>query len=138
MTGQMDRGAGPRSLSEIVNNGSSQGGSFTYDETTLRGLIKQWLDLAEHYDGSRQRVNLGAVDGPGLDFASKDLATAANTSGTAYMTYLAQNYEYCVKQAQLLQNTLDDYLGVEHQQVRDFLKTAEETGTEPPAPRSGV
>jgi hypothetical protein len=119
----LDRGAGPRTLSDIANSGSGEGGSFVYDEATLRSLISKWLELADHYQGSLKRVTLGSVTAPGLDFASEAHAKAANSSGKAYMIYLAQNYEYCVRQAQLLQNTLDDYLGVEHQSVTDFNKT---------------
>ncbi|HEX6356732.1 hypothetical protein [Actinophytocola sp.] len=132
--GKLERGAGLRSLSAIANSGSSEAGSFAYDEDTLRSLIKKWLELADHYEGSLKRVNLGEVKPPGLDFASERHAKAANSSGKAYMAYLAQNYEYSIQQAQLLQNTLDDYLGVEHHSVADFNKTeVEETG-----PQAGI
>jgi hypothetical protein len=130
----LDKGAGLRSLSKIANSGTSENGSFVYDEDTLRSLIKKWLELADHYELSLKRVNLGNVTPPGLDFASEAYTNAANTSGKAYMAYLAQNYEYSCQQAQLLKNTLDDYLGVEHQSVADFNKTeVEETG-----PQAGI
>lgn len=47
------------------------------------------------------------------------------------MTYLSKNFEYCLEQAQKLQNTLDDYLGVEHRNVSDFLKSV-------PEPQAGL
>jgi hypothetical protein len=137
MTGQLDRGTGPRSLTEIVNNGPSQGGGFVYDEATLGTLIQRWLDLADHYARSRAQIQLGVAEPPGLDFASKDHVDAANQSGTAYMTYLGKNFEYCVRQAQLLQNTLDDYLGVEHRNVTDFLTVDPETSARP-GPQAGM
>lgn len=138
MSGELDRGSGPRSLREIANSGSSEGGSFVYDEATLLSLINKWVELADHYQGSLKRTGLGAVAAPGLDFASEGVATSANTSGTAYMRYLEQNYNYCIRQAQLLQNTLDDYLGVEHRSVTDFEKTADQPEAEPAGPQPGL
>jgi hypothetical protein len=126
MDGTLGRGAG---LSEIANSGSGSGGSFAYDEATLRSLIGKWLELADHYLGSVNRISLGAVAGPGLDFASEALAASANSSGGAYRKYVVENHWYCVKQAQLLQDTLDDYLGVEHRSVIDFTRA----GTGPQA-----
>jgi hypothetical protein len=132
MTGELTRGAGPRGLSEIANSGQGEGGSFAYDEATLRSLVSKWLELADHYRGSLDRINLGSVEGPGLDFASEALAKSANKSGAAYTMYITKNYWYCVKQAQLMQDTLDDYLGVEHHSVIDFTRTgAESTGPQP-------
>lgn len=101
----------------------NEGGHFGYDEATLLSLINKWLELANHYRGSLKRTSLGAVDAPGLDFASEGMAQSANDSGTSYLRYLEQNYDYCIGQAQLLQNTLDDYLGVEHRSVTDLDKT---------------
>ncbi|MFL6119884.1 hypothetical protein [Actinophytocola sp.] len=131
MSGSLRHGSGPRSLSEIARSGGPTGsGSFVYDEATLRSLISKWVALADHYDGSMRRINLGAVEPPGLDFASEALSKSANTSGTAYLKYLEQNYRYCVEQAQLLQDTLDDYLGVEHQNVTELNKTDQPTGSQ--------
>jgi hypothetical protein len=122
MGGTLDR------LGEIANSGSSGGGGFTYDEATLRSLIGKWLELADHYLGSVNRISLGSVEGPGLDFASEALATSANSSSGAYRKYVVENYWYCIKQAQLLQDTLDDYLDVEHQSVIDFAKAGPQAG----------
>lgn len=130
MGGALDRGTGLRGLSEIANSGGS-GGSFAYDESTLRSLISKWLELADHYLGSVNRISLGSVEGPGLDFASEALAKSANSSGGAYRKYVVENYWYCIKQAQLLQDTLDDYLGVEHSSVIDFTKAS-------PGPQAGI
>jgi hypothetical protein len=70
------------------------------------------------------------VEPPGLDFASEAMSRSANASGTAYLKYLEQNYRYCVDQAQLLQNTLDDYLGVEHHNVVELDKPGQPTGNQ--------
>jgi hypothetical protein len=128
MGGALDRGTGPHSLSEIANSDSDGSGSFTYDEATLRSLIGKWLELADHYLGSVNRLSLGSVEGPGLDFASEALAKSANSSGATYRKYVVENYWYCIKQAQLLQDTLDDYLGVEHRSVIDFTKAGTQAG----------
>jgi hypothetical protein len=103
--------------------GMSEGGHFVYDEATLLSLIDQWVELANHYRGSLERTGLGAVDAPGLDFASEGVAKSANNSGTGYLRYLEQNHDYCIEQARLLRNTLDDYLGAEHRSVTDLEQT---------------
>jgi hypothetical protein len=99
-------------------------GGFAFDEETLRSMIKKWLTLADYYDTSSQVINMDAVTperlAPGLDIASRAQAAAALNSIQAYRTYLKKNRELCITQAQLLQVTLDDYLGREHQQVRHF------------------
>lgn len=132
--GELNREGLLNSLRDIANSGSGTG-SFVYDEPTLRSLITKWVELADHYDGSLGRTALGAVQAPGLDIASEALAKSANTSGTAYMKYLEQNFNYCVQQAQKLQDTLDDYLGVEHHNVLEMIKAgakdAQPDGSQP-------
>jgi hypothetical protein len=127
--GELNREGLLDSLRDIANSGSGPG-SFVYDEATLRSLITKWVELADHYDGSLSRTTLGTVQAPGLDVASEALAKSANTSGTAYMKYLEQNFQYCVEQAQKLQDTLDDYLGVEHHNVMELVKA----GSDQPQP----
>jgi hypothetical protein len=105
-----------------VTSGYTEGtivtGGFSYDQATLEDLIKEWLSLYDDYDRSyRDTRRLVLVEGPGLDFASDGLAGAANSYGEAYRRYLRQNREYCLTQAQLCQNALDDYLGVERRNV---------------------
>jgi len=129
MGGELNRGSGPRGLSDIANSGPSEGGTFVYDEATLRSLVTKWVELADHYHGSLNRTAMGAVQPPGKDFASEAMAGSANSSGKAYMVYLTRNYWYCIRQAQLLQDTLDDYLGVEHHNVIEFTKPVEPTGS---------
>jgi hypothetical protein len=132
--GELQQGSGPRSLSDIVAAGPGEGGSFVYDETTLRSLIVKWMQLAEHYNGSIHRGSLGTVDPPGKDFASDAMATSANTSGKAYLRYLTRNYWFCVDQAQVLQDALDDYLGTEHHSVLALAKTQTQPADEPAEP----
>jgi hypothetical protein len=116
-------------IQQITDGGSGKTmpegqGGFAFDEETLRSMIKKWLTLADQYDTSAQAVDMDAITperlAPGLDMASKAQATAALRSIQAYRTYLKKNSELCITQAQLLQVTLDDYLGQEHQQVRQF------------------
>lgn len=100
---------------------------FVCDEAAMRSLITRWLALADDYDDSIRRDSLGAVDPPGADFASEAVAAAANASGRAYLDYLTESRRYCLDQARLLQDTLDDYLGTEHQNVIT-LSTSHEDG----------
>lgn len=137
--GELHQGSGPRSLSDIVNAGPSEGGgTFVYDEATLRSLIGKWMELADHYNGSIHRSSLGAVDPPGKDFASGAMAASANTSGKAYLRYLMRNWAFCVDQAQLLQDTLDDYLGTEHTSVISLSTVRPEPTEQPSNPRPGI
>lgn len=93
-------------------------GTFEFDEDTMRHLVSEWLSLAEDYDRSySQAESMIQIKGPGLDFASRSHADAANASGRAYLDYLQRNRDYCVQQAQLFQNALHDYLGIEHTNV---------------------
>jgi hypothetical protein len=99
-------------------DGTIATGGFTYDEITLNELIKEWLALAEDYDRSYSRSQmLERVVGPGKDYVSESVAKAANSYGRAYLNYLEQNRKYCVDQAQLCQNALDEYLGIERRSV---------------------
>jgi hypothetical protein len=102
-------------------------GGFAFDEATMRSLIQNWRDLAISYQNSlEQATQMAEVVGPGLDFASELHASAANKSGAAYLRYLEHNLNYCADQAQLFQNALDDYLGIEHTTITEFNKTGSE------------
>lgn len=121
MAGELRRGTALRGVIGGHTEGTITSGGFSYDQSTLEELIKEWLSLADDYSRSfhnSQRLIL--VDGPGLDIASKSVAGAANSYGRSYLEYLRQNSSYCVNQAQLCQNALDDYLGVERRNVRDI------------------
>jgi hypothetical protein len=116
-------------IQQITDGGSGKSmpkgqGGFAFDEETLRSMIKKWLTLADQYDTSSLQTDTEALDAdrlaPGLDMASRAHSTAVLTSVRAYRAYLKKNREFCITQAQLLQVTLDDYLGQEHQRVRDF------------------
>jgi hypothetical protein len=118
--GQLDRSA-MTALQNIAGNttqGSITSGTFEFDEATMRSLITEWLELAQSYDESFYASEpIALIDGPGLDFASQSHAEAANASGKAYLEYLQNNRDYCYAQAQLFQNALHDYLGIEHTNV---------------------
>lgn len=101
-------------------------GGFAFDEATMRSLIENWLDLAKSYLDSRQNArSMAEVVGPGADFASERQALAASKSGAAYLRYVDHNYDYCLNQAQLFQNALDDYLGIEHTNVLGIEQSGE-------------
>ena len=133
MDGQLHRAHINSELSGFFSQGHTEGtitnGRFEYDEGTLRGLVKDWMDLAYHYTDSIDRSGyMAQVTGPGLDLASGAQAEAANTSGQSYLDYLRQNEAYCTDQAQLFQNALDDYLGVEHSNVTEINKSGPQAG----------
>jgi hypothetical protein len=127
MSGSGKGGVNVARLGEITDSGPGQGGSFAYDEATLRSLITKWLELAESYRGSAARTDVEPVAGPGLDVASESQAAAVTRAKREYRVYVGKNYEYCVSQAQLLQNTLNDYLGVERENVTDMIKAGSST-----------
>lgn len=115
-------------LSGIVAGNSAHGafttGSFAFTEPEIRKLIANWIELARSYNRSTNNAQAATkIDGPGLDYASESFADTANQSNASLVEYLERNYTYCVEQAQLSQNVLDDYLGVEHTNVTEILKT---------------
>jgi hypothetical protein len=114
-------------LSGVLASNSTQGtfttGTFAFTEPEIRKIITNWLDLAGSYDDSiNKAIYVKTIEGPGLDFASQSFAATANRSGESLLEYLLRNRDYCVEQAQLSQNALDDYLGVEHTNVTGFNK----------------
>jgi hypothetical protein len=121
MNGELRRGATVRGVVSGSTEGAITTGGFSYDEATLMDLIREWLALGYDYDKSlRDSRDLTRVVGPGLDFASESVASAANSYGKNYLTYLQHNRDYCFEQAQLCQNALDDYLGVERRNVTEL------------------
>jgi len=108
-------------------------GSYAFDEADMRAIVKNWLDLADSYDKSvTNAVRMGRIKPPAEDFASLFHTKAANRSGESYREYVEHNRDYCVRQAQLFQDALDDYLGVEHTNVTEMHKTG------PQGPQGGV
>jgi len=121
-------------LGDMANSGGTQGapgGSFAFTESDIRKVVKNWLDIAESYQNSRNKAHLvTVVEGPGLDFASDSFAKAANWSGLSLLLHLEYGKKYSLDQAQLAQNALDDYLGVEHTNVMDLFKARQDQETE--------
>ena len=108
-------------------------GSFTFTEDQIRAVVKNYLDLADSYDQAIRKADvMTIVEGPGRDFASDGFASAANQSGTALVDSFENARDYCLNQAQLAQNALDDYLGVEHTNVTEINKQA------PQGPQAGI
>jgi hypothetical protein len=111
----------------------ASGGGFSFSEDDMRTIIKNWLDLHDSYRSSLRNANrMDRIDPPADDFASRFHAGAANRSGKSYRRYLEHNRDYCMEQAQLFQNALDDYLGIEHTNVAEMNKAA------PQGPESGI
>ncbi len=107
-----------RNIAGSSTQGTITTGTYEFDEATMRSLVEEWLTLAEDYEASLdEAVSMVQIQGPGLDFASQAHADAANASGRAYLDYLQHNRDYCLQQAQLFQNALHDYLGIEHTNV---------------------
>lgn len=127
MSGRSDGNGNVARLGEIANSAPSQGSGFAYDEATLRTLITKWLELAQSYRTSMNRIGKTSVAAPGLDLASEAQAAAVTRGLREYGTYAGKNYQYCMSQAQLLQNALNDYLGIERQNVKDLIKAGSST-----------
>src|SRR2546430_11234879 len=93
-------------------------GSFSYTPDQMRTIVNHFLDLAESYRGSlRNAAVMARVEAPGLEYASESHATAARALGEDYKRSIHDSYQYCLAQAQKFQDTLDDYLGLEHHNV---------------------
>ncbi|MGB3441834.1 MAG: hypothetical protein WBA97_24075 [Actinophytocola sp.] len=133
MSGRLEQTESYRRLEKMGSPTPHEGtgGGFAYDEATLRSLVTKWTELADRYLASSKRVSTDAIIPPGLDFASKGQAEASTNANKAYYQYVVTNYWYCVKQAQLLQDTLDDYLDQEHQSVIEINKSG-------PGPQAGI
>lgn len=112
-------------LTTNTTEGSVTGGQFTFTEPDMKTIIKNWLDLADSYRQSLDNAEvMSRIQPPADDLASKFHTAAANRSAESYRNYLEHNKDYCAQQAQLFQNALDDYLGVEHANVTEMNKTA--------------
>jgi hypothetical protein len=112
---------------------------FSFDQPTMEGLIKNWMELVDSYNQSLNAnvSRMTVVEGPGLDYASRSHAEVANRSGEAYSTYLTECRDYCLTQAQQFQNALDDYLGLEHRNVEELHRANSGATDAPPSPESG-
>jgi len=133
MDGQLHREHISSELSSFFSQGHAEGtitsGHFEYDEATLRGLVTEWKDLADHYTQSIDRAAyMAQVQGPGRDFASGAQAEAANVSGHRYIDYLRKNEAFSRHQAQLHLDALNDYLGIEHRNVTEINKSGPQAG----------
>jgi len=135
VSGELHRDAIKAQLAGMVTSNTTEGaftnGDFAFTEPEMRTIVKNWLDLADSYDKSiNGSFSMKTVVGPGRDFASHMFAAAANQSGDSYLKYLTNNRDYCLQQAQLFQDTLDTYLGVEHTNVTEINKS-DQQGPQP-------
>lgn len=113
--------------------GSAQGsitnGGFSFDEDTMHRIITRYTTLADSYEDSlRNARQMASVEGPGLDYASGSVANAANQGGNSYYDYLIHQQNECRTQAQLFQQALDEYLGVDQSSAEDINKTGDSDG----------
>ncbi|MGB3442312.1 MAG: hypothetical protein WBA97_26520 [Actinophytocola sp.] len=113
--------------------GSAQGvisnGGFSCDEPTMRRIITRYTSLADSYEDSlRNARRMSVVEGPGLDYASQSVANAANQGGSSYYDYLIHQQNECRAQAQLFQQALNEYLGVDQAAAEDINKTGDSGG----------
>ena len=116
-----------------TTQGTVTGGTFAFTEPEMLTIVKNWRDLARSYRDSQQNAyRMSRIEPPADDLASMWHAGGANQSGKAYQAYLKHNEEYCTQQADLFQQTLDDYLGTEHTNATEINKTA------PQGPRPGI
>ncbi len=112
-----------------TTEGTITGGSFEYTEADMTRIRDNWLDLADSYQTSIYNADrMSKIKAPAEDMASEFHVKAANRSGEAYTNYLEHNRNYCLQQAQLFQNALDDYLGVEHTNIIDINKSGGQQG----------
>jgi hypothetical protein len=101
-------------LAGITASAPSASGSFSYTPEALRDLITEWSNLEEDYRSSVvNAAQLAQIDGPGTEYASKGHGSVASSAGQAYLDSLQERVEYCQKQVDKLQDTLNSYLGVE-------------------------
>jgi hypothetical protein len=97
---------------------STTTGSFSYTPDQMRDIIKGFLDLAESYRKSLANAEVIArVEAPGLEYASESHAASTRAMGEDYRRSIEDSRQYCLAQAQKFQDTLDDYLGLEHSNV---------------------
>ena len=116
-----------------TTQGTVTGGTFAFTEAEMLTIIKNWRDLARSYAHSKQNAELmSRIEPPADDFASRLYAGAANRSGDSYWQYLDHNEKYCTRQADLFQQALDDYLGIEQINATEINKTA------PQGPQPGI
>ena len=115
-----------------TTEGTVTGGSFAFEEADLVRIRDNWLDLARSYQKSIYNAKLmSRISPPAEDFASKLQVSAANRSGESYQNYIEHNHDYCLRQAQLFQDALDDYRGVEHTNIIDINKSGGPQGPQP-------
>src|SRR5699024_3357805 len=87
-----------------------QSGDFAYDEETLIRIADRWHEIAEKCREARQTADaMTTVQGPGLEYASSDLAEKANASGRAYLDMLEEMQRYCEAQDEHCRKALGTY-----------------------------
>ncbi len=113
-------------------DGTVTGGKFAFTEAEMVKIRDNWLDLADSYQTSLYNADrMSKILPPAEDMASTFHVVAANKSGESYRTYLRHNRDYCRRQAQLFEEVLADYQGVEHTNVTEIKRLGREQGPQP-------
>ncbi|UOX86706.1 hypothetical protein MUY14_33905 [Amycolatopsis sp. FBCC-B4732] len=90
------------------------GAGFSYDEATLRELVREWNELANEFASDLNAARLIAItDGPGLEYASEGNAELIRQSGSALTTTLEEREAYCRAMAGKFQAALGKYATAE-------------------------
>lgn len=115
-----------------TTEGAVTGGKFAFSEADMVKIKQNWLDLADSYQASLYNADrMSKIKPPAEDMASTFHVKAANSSGESYQTYLEHNRDYCLRQAQLFEEVLADYQGVEHTNVTDIKRLGRQQGPQP-------
>jgi hypothetical protein len=119
---------GPNGVPHAGSYGSQASGSggagFEYDVETLRGLMKDWNDLANEFKlDQEQAVTLARVKGPGLEYASGGNAEMIQNSGHALLATLAAREEYCRDMAAKFDAALGKYARAEDNHTTEVKQT---------------
>src|SRR6266540_2503920 len=107
--------------SQTTATGSITTGTFSYTPDQLRAIVTRLTNLADSYRSSRDNArHMATVEGPGLEYASQSHAAAVRASGLAYRQSIENERLSCMAMAQRFQDTLADYLGLEHRSVEQM------------------
>lgn len=105
---------GPDGVARAGSYGGGAGGGFSYDEETLRELMREWNDLANEFaDDMNMARAIATAEGPGLEYASGGNAELIRASGAALISTLQNRETYCRAMAAKFQTALRKYAAAE-------------------------
>lgn len=93
-----------------VNQVAAQSGSWTYDRDTLTDIGKEWRTLEEECKRTTGEIlGFDAVNPPGNEYVSKEVAHKINKSNRDYIRMLGEMSEYSEAQAVACEKALGTY-----------------------------